>query len=76
VESEGYDIKMAAWHLKRIQILLCSIFLELLCPKTAYAEEIATEKESMDIVFVIDCSGSMKTNDPQRIGLDMVQGVC
>lgn len=64
---------MAAWHLKRIQILLCSIFLGLLCPKIAHAEEIAAEKEPMDIVFVIDCSGSMVTNDPQKMGLDMVQ---
>ena len=27
----------------------------------------------MDIIFVIDCSGSMKTNDPSKIGLNMVQ---
>jgi len=38
-----------------------------------YAEEIVSEKQSMDVIFVIDCSGSMKTNDPSKMGLSMVQ---
>lgn len=59
--------------MKGIRILLCCVILCLLFPKTAYAEEITSEKESVDIVFVIDCSGSMKTNDPSKMGLDMVQ---
>lgn len=59
--------------MKGIRILLCCVILCLLFPQTAYAEEIASEKESVDIVFVIDCSGSMKTNDPSKMGLNMVQ---
>ncbi|MGN0403360.1 MAG: VWA domain-containing protein [Acetatifactor sp.] len=59
--------------MKGIRILFCCIVLCLLFPKTAYAEEIAFEKESVDIIFVIDCSGSMKTNDSSKMGLNMVQ---
>lgn len=59
--------------MKGIQILLCCVVLSLFFPKTAYAEEIASEKEPIDIVFVIDCSGSMKTNDSSKMGLNMVQ---
>lgn len=59
--------------MKGIRILLCCVILSLLFPQTAYAEEIISEKEPIEIVFVIDCSGSMKTNDPAKIGLNMVQ---
>lgn len=30
-------------------------------------------REPVEIVFVIDCSGSMKANDPSKMGLSMVQ---
>ena len=56
-----------------IRILFFCVALSLLFPKTAYAEEIVPDKETMDVVFVIDCSGSMKTNDPSKMGLSMVQ---
>lgn len=59
--------------MKGIRILLCCIVLGLFFPQTACAEEIAFQKEAIDIVFVIDCSGSMKTNDPSKMGLSMVQ---
>lgn len=59
--------------MKGIRILFFCVALSLLFPKTAYAEEIVSEKETMDVVFVIDCSGSMKTNDPSKMGLSMVQ---
>lgn len=53
--------------MKRIGILLCCIVLCLLFPEKVHAEEIVSEKEPVDIIFVIDCSGSMKTNDVSRI---------
>ena len=58
--------------MKRIGILLCCIVLCLLFPEKVHAEEIVSEKEPVDIIFVIDCSGSMKTNDVSRMGLSMV----
>ncbi len=59
--------------MKGIRILFFCVALSLFFQKTAYAEEIASEKETMEVVFVIDCSGSMKTNDPSQMGLSMVQ---
>jgi len=60
-------------NMKVLQRLLYCIILSLFFPLTGYAEEIVPEKEQLDIIFVIDSSGSMKTNDPSRMGLDMVQ---
>ena len=59
--------------MKVIRISLYCIILSLFFPLIGYAEEIVPEKEQLDIIFVIDSSGSMKTNDPSRIALDMVQ---
>lgn len=59
--------------MKRIRLLICCVMLCLLFPRTVCAEEIISEKSPMEIVFVIDCSGSMKANDPSKMGLDMVQ---
>lgn len=59
--------------MRGIRILLCCMILNLLFPQMAFAEEIAGGKEPLDIVFVIDCSGSMKANDPSKMGLSMVQ---
>lgn len=59
--------------MKMLRILLYCIILALFFPLTGYAEEIVPEKEQLEIIFVIDSSGSMKTNDPSKIGLDMVQ---
>lgn len=59
--------------MRRIRILFCCIVLSLFIPRIAHAEEIVSEKEPMEIVFVLDCSGSMKKNDPSKMGLDMVR---
>lgn len=57
---------------KAVMMLLCFI-LCFTFPLSSYAEEIPSSDNGLDIVFVIDCSGSMITNDPGRIGLSMVQ---
>lgn len=59
--------------MKGIRLLICCIILCIIFPQTVYAEEIISEKPPLDIIFVIDCSGSMKTNDPSKMGLNMVQ---
>lgn len=56
-----------------VRTFLCCIILSLFFPLIGYAEEIVPKKEEIDIIFVIDSSGSMKTNDPSRMALDMVQ---
>lgn len=42
-------------------------------PQTVYAQEVSGRKNSMDVTFVVDVSGSMRTNDPNQIALDMVK---
>lgn len=59
--------------MKRIWKLLCFGILCLIFSQMVCAEELISEKEPLNIIFVIDGSGSMKTNDPSKIGLDMVQ---
>lgn len=59
--------------MKGTRILLCCLILCLAFSQTVYAEEIISEKTPLDIIFVIDCSGSMKTNDSSKMGLNMVQ---
>lgn len=59
--------------MKKIGILIYCLIAILLFPQKVYAEEILSEKEPMEIVFVIDCSGSMKSNDSSKMGLNMVQ---
>lgn len=59
--------------MKKIRLLIYSVILCLFFPKTVCAQEVVSEKDPMEIIFVIDCSGSMKVNDPSNMGLDMVQ---
>ena len=59
--------------MKAIRIMLYCIILSLFFPLIGNAKEIIPEKDVLDIIFVIDSSGSMKANDPSKMGLDMVQ---
>ncbi|MCX4339655.1 MAG: VWA domain-containing protein [Lachnospiraceae bacterium] len=59
--------------MKGIRILFFCVALSLFFPLTVYAEEIISEKETLEVIFAVDCSGSMKTNDPSKMGLSMVQ---
>lgn len=59
--------------MRKIWILLFCSILCLASGRKVSAEETAPQEETMDVVFVIDCSGSMKTNDPSRMGPSMVQ---
>ncbi|MCM1258339.1 MAG: VWA domain-containing protein [Roseburia sp.] len=54
-------------------IWLCFLILYTIIPQAANAEEIVSQKEPFEIIFVIDGSGSMKANDSSKIALDMVQ---
>lgn len=59
--------------MRRIWKLLVFSFLCMTISQTVRAEEIISQKEALNIIFVIDSSGSMKTNDSSRVGLDMVR---
>lgn len=50
----------------------CLLFMAL-APAAAHAEEYASEKNGLDVVFVMDYSGSMKSNDSEHIAQAMVK---
>lgn len=52
--------------------ILC-LFFALFCPLIVYAEEFTSEKNGLDVMFVMDYSGSMKSNDSQDIAKGMVK---
>ena len=52
--------------------ILCLFFI-LFCPQSVYAEEFVSTKNGLDVMFVMDYSGSMKTNDSQDIARGMVK---
>ncbi len=48
-----------------------TLFVVLYLP--VCAEEIISHEEALDVTFVVDCSGSMKTNDRGGMGREMVK---
>lgn len=64
---------MKRLRLSKIRYFLCCIMLSLSVSQTVRAEEFISAQEPVEIIFVIDCSGSMKANDPSKMGLNMVQ---
>lgn len=58
---------------QRFFTLILSFLLCLALPQSVHAEEIENKRTSLEVIFVIDCSGSMKANDPSRVAVRMVQ---
>ncbi len=56
---------------KHIKGYILCLFFTLFCPLIVYAEEFTSEKNGLDIMFVMDYSGSMKSNDSQDIAKGM-----
>ncbi|WP_367565203.1 VWA domain-containing protein [Lacrimispora sp.] len=52
-------------------ILICFLFLSV--SFSAFGEEIESEKSGLDVTFVMDYSGSMAANDPDRTAIGMVK---
>ncbi|MEY8356577.1 vWA domain-containing protein [Lachnospiraceae bacterium 54-53] len=52
-------------------VLCCFVFISV--SFGAWAEEIASEKNGLDVTFVMDYSGSMETNDPDHTAVGMVK---
>ena len=53
-------------------ILFCFILCIIFSIKTE-AEEFTSDRGGLDVMFAVDSSGSMVSNDPQRIGMAMVK---
>ena len=61
---------------KLLTILLTAIFcmsIFVCLPFQVSAEEISGQMKGLDITFVVDVSGSMKSNDPNGTALEMVK---
>lgn len=50
----------------------CFVFVTLF-PATVHGEECVSEKTGLDVIFVMDYSGSMNSNDPEHIAKSMVK---
>ncbi len=59
--------------MKRILQIMVFLLLCLHFPSSVHAQEIVGQKEELQVIFVMDCSGSMKSNDPMGIGRNMVE---
>lgn len=59
--------------IKSFVAAICSIFLITPISIKAHAEEYASKKNGLDVIFVMDYSGSMKSNDPEQIAQAMVK---
>lgn len=58
---------------KNVITAILGVMMVVVLTITSYGEEIVSEKNGLDVMFVIDASGSMKTNDKNGIGLEMVK---
>lgn len=59
--------------IKSLVAVICGILLMTPISIKAHAEEYASEKNGLDVIFVMDYSGSMKSNDPEHIAKAMVK---
>lgn len=57
---------------KKLLLFFCMFFC-LAFPKPAFAEEFESGGTGLQIMIVLDCSGSMRRNDPSRSAVHMVQ---
>lgn len=57
---------------KSLTLIVCLIFA-MCISRYAYAEEYASQKSGLDVIFVMDYSGSMKHNDSELIAKGMVK---
>ena len=59
--------------MRHIAVTILCILLAMAFPWPSYAKEIVSREAGLDVTFVSDCSGSMRTNDPKGIGREMVE---
>ena len=58
---------------KKILAFVISLVLLTVFPIAANAEDFINQRDGIDVIFVMDYSGSMKTNDSQNIAKGMVK---
>lgn len=58
---------------KFLALLICIILYGIMLAQSAWAKEYVSVKSGLDVIFVMDYSGSMKSNDPNDIAQGMVK---
>lgn len=57
----------------KVLLLTCLLSTLFFNTDQAFAEEISGRKKPLDVIFVVDASGSMRSNDPDGIAMEMVK---
>lgn len=58
---------------KSIVTAIWSVLLLMTLTFHSFAQEISSINKGLDVIFIVDSSGSMKSNDPNGIAMDMVK---
>lgn len=58
---------------KFLTLLICIVLCGIMSAQSVWAEEYVSAKSGLDVIFVMDYSGSMKSNDPDAIAQGMVK---
>ena len=58
---------------KRVGTIILCFILSIAFSAQAYAKEFESRQSGLDVMFAIDSSGSMVSNDPGRMGMSMVK---
>ena len=59
--------------MRQVTVAVLCVLLWMVSPWPSYAEELVIREAGLDVTFVSDCSGSMRTNDSKGIGREMVE---
>lgn len=72
IKVEKRNKKMGHRIKFRCVIMFIAILLSSISGNFVYAKEIASQKQELEFMFVLDASGSMRSNDRNKMALDMM----
>lgn len=72
IKVEKRNKKMGHRIKFRCVIMFIAILLSSISGNFVYAKEIASQKQELELMFVLDTSGSMRSNDRNKMALDMM----
>ena len=72
IKVEKRNKKMGHRIKFRCVIMFIAILLSSISGNFVYAKEIASQKQELELMFVLDASGSMRSNDRNKMALDMM----
>lgn len=72
IKVEKRNKKMGHRIKFRCVIMFIAILLSSISGNFVYGKEIASQKQELELMFVLDASGSMRSNDRNKMALDMM----